>query len=271
MVNRNSLNPIIDDVHNRYVKYRRTGKNRATAIESIREDYAEELQDGDDRLAVLIGLSLSLCKKNELYEALATETLNEIRLAYQYSAFNDGTIAYLKEIESKLTNGDLFGNEAFYKQTARYVPDWKKGDLFSRILTYPAAETLGIMGWNILLYKVDEYIDATGVLHQLMYVSLCPPNRIPSCENDVKDLVFLRMMQLGEKSEYLAQITIKSKKEEESYGLTLVGCYPDIHRPNNYWGENPCTAMPLLGRTKQSNQWPGFEDQICRLYRKFGL
>lgn len=271
MTNRNYLNPIIDDVKKRYVKYRRIGKNRTTAIELIHEDYSDELHDEDDRLAVLIGLSLSLCKKKELLEPIATETLNEIRCAYQNLAFDDDTIAYLNEIECYLTNGQFFGSEAFYKQTPRYVPDWKRGDLFSHILTYPAAENLGIMGWNILLYKVGEYIDEVESLHQLMYVSICPPDKIPSCENDIKNLVFLRMMQLGERSEYLAQITIKSKKGEKSYGLTKIGCYPDIPNLCNYLEENPSTAMPLWGSAGRCNPWPGFEDQICRLYKKFGL
>lgn len=271
MVNPNGLNPIINDILKRYVKYRRTGKNRATAIEFIREDYAEELQDEDDRLAVLIGTSLSLCKKNELYEDLATETLNEIRYAYQHSVFDDDMIAYLNEIEVYLANRDLYGNEAFYKQSTNYVSDWKMGDLFFRTITFPSSEALGIMGWNILLYKVGEYIDVVGALHHLILVSLCPPNGIPSCENDMKDLSFLRMMQLGDRSEYLAQITVKNKKDELGYGLTKVGCYPDVLHPGSYLEEDPLTAMPLCGRTKQNTQWPGFEDQICRLYKRFCL
>lgn len=271
MVDRNNINAILDEILTWYIKYRRVGANRLTAIELIRRNYAEELQDEDDKLLVLIALSLALCKQNELYEDLAVETISELHLAYQNSTFTDDSLAYLHEIERYLLNSEFYGNEASYSEKLRYAPSWKKGDIFIHEMTYPASESLGIMGWYILFYKVGEYVDEVGVTHQLVYVSLCPPERIPSCENEVKDIAFLRMMQLGDKSEYLAQITIKSKKEEESFGLTLIGCYPCIHHPRDYRIENPCTAMPLLGFTKRNDQSPGFEDQICRLYRKFGL
>ena len=269
MVELNSANSIIEDVQNRYIKYRRIGKNRAVAIELIHEDYTEELQDEDDRLAVLMGLSLSLCKKRELFEPFASSTLKELRLARHNSSFSGKIVEHLNEIEGFLINADYFGDEATYHQTDRYVPDWEIGDLFAHTLTYPSAEGLGIMGWNILLYKVGEYADKVGTLHQLMYISLCPPNNIPSCEKEFLDLPFLRMMQLGDRSEYLAQMTIKSKKDETCYGLTKVGCYPDIRHPSDRVEENPFTSMPLQGITKHSKRWPGFEDQICRLYRKF--
>lgn len=271
MKNPSFLNPIAGDVQREYVKYRRAGKSRAAAIEQIFENYTNELEDEDDRLAVLIGLSLALCKKNEFVEALAVQTRNEIRRAYQNAADDDKMTAYLNELDRYLANESLLGDEALYKQTSKYVPEWEIGDLFCHTLTYPAAEALGIMGWSILLYKVGEHVDEFEEHLQLMYVSLCPPDQLPSCENDMEKLVFLRMMQLGERSEYLAQITIKSRRTEKSYGLTKIGCYPKIVYPKNCVEENPLTAMPLFGYFRKSDQWPGFEDQICRLYRKFGL
>lgn len=266
-----SRNPIVEDIIELYAKYRRTGKNRVTAIEQIRKDFAEELQDEEDSLAVLMGLTLSLCKKRELFEPFVSETLNNLQCKCRNSVIDSHTTRVARELESYLMNMEYFGDEALYKQKKRYVPDWKKGDLFSHVLTYPSAETLGIMEWCVLLYKVGEYSDENGMLCQLMYVSLCPPNEIPSSERELSDLGFLRMMRLGEKSEYLAQMSIKSKQEEEFCNLTKIGHYPDIQQPVNNIEENPFTAMPLQGRTRQSKRWPGFEDQICRLYKKYGL
>lgn len=266
-----SKNPIVVDIIDLYAKYRRTGKNRVAAIEQIRKDFAEELQDEEDGLAVLMGLTLSLCKKRELFEPFKSETLNNLHDICRNSVFDVDTATVARELESYLNNVEYLGEEALYKQKGSYVPDWKIGDLFSHVLTYPYAETLGIKEWCILLYKVGEYTDANGMLCQLLYVSLCPPNKIPSSESEFSDLGFLRMMRLGEKSEYLAQMSIKSEQEEAFCNLTKIGHYPDVHHPVNNIEENPFTAMPLQGRTRQSKHWPGFEDQICRLYRKYGL
>lgn len=270
MVNQNGISQIVCDVQRQYVKYRKLGKNRGTAVELIRKDYVQELQDEDDKLAVLVGLALSLCKNKELYEPFASEALCEIQCFYLKNTWDALTCEYLKEVESLLKNESSYGNEAAYKRASTYVPNWKIGDMFSHTLTYPTAAALGIKGWLILLCKVGEYVDEFEAHRQLMYVSLCPPEKIPSCSNDIRELGFLRMMQLGGRSEYLAQITVKSKKDEDAYGLTKIGYYPDISYPDDYCDENPLTAMPLLGKQRRDDAWPGYEDQICRLYKKFG-
>ena len=268
----NNFNVIIEDILKKYVKHRKMGRSRAEAIELIRDEYSYELQDADDRVAVLIGLSLSLCKKKELLESIGTETLKEI----EHISFGDEQDkkyeTYLLEVERCLKDKAVYGKEAVYKRASIYVPDWKIGDTFSHELTYPTAEKLGIKGWFILLYKVGEYIDEFEMHHQLVYVSLCPPGMLPSCEEDMQKLGFLRMMCKGDQAEYLAQIILKSKKAEEAYGLSKVGYFPDILLPDDrVVEENPLTAMPLFGQVRRDDLWPGYEDQICRLYKTNGM
>lgn len=270
MLIQNSLNLIIESVQKQYVKHRKIGRTRAEAIELIRAEYAQELQDADDRLAVLIGLSLSLCKKKELLESIAAETLNEIQRVNRESANDRVNDTDFVEIERCLGDKTMYGKEALYKRTSIYVPDWKNGDTFSHVLTYPTSETLGIRDWLILLYKVGEYVDEFEVHHQLVYVSLCPPDKVPSCNKDFEKLDFLRVMCMGDKAEYLAQITIKNKKAEEAYGLSKIGCFPNVLLPDDHVEEDPLTAMPLFGRVRRDDLWPGYEDQICRLYKKYG-
>ena len=79
------------------------------------------------------------------------------------------------------------------------------------------------------------------------------------------------MMQLGDKFEYLVQIVIKSKRTENSYELTKIGCYPYFEpvTADDYRKENPLTAMPFFGKLKRTGNRPAYEDSVCRLYRKF--
>ena len=72
------FNPLIVDIQEEYIDYRKSGKGREETLELIHNEYNGELQDDDDRLAVYIGLLLGLCNKNELTEDIAVETLNEI-------------------------------------------------------------------------------------------------------------------------------------------------------------------------------------------------
>lgn len=263
-------NPLIEDIKEEYVKHRKMGRTRAEAIEIIRDEYAEELEDIDDRPAILAGLCLGLCKKKELFEAIAAETLDEIQRVNRENAKEMINDISLKKVERCLRNKAMYGKEAIYRRPSIYVPDWNIGDTFSHVLTYPTSEKLGIKGWNILLYKVDEYVDRFEEHRQLMYVSLCPPDQIPTCGKDLEKLGFLRMMCRGDKAEYLAQITIKSKKAEKAYELTKVGCFPDVLFPDDRVEENPLTTMPLFGHLRRDDLWPAYEDQICRIYRRNG-
>ena len=260
---------IIHEIQHRYVNYRKTGKTRSEAIQIIRENYSQELLDEDDKIAVLIGLSLSLCKKRELIDSIATETLSYIQHTVQKQTLDNAISTYLAEVVSYLQDETLYGKEARYKKTLPYVPDWKIGDTFSHILTYPASEALGIKGWIVLFHKVGEHIDEFGIYHQLVYVSVCSPDKIPTCSKELQQLGFLCMMQMGENSEYLAQITIKSKKDEVAYDLVRIGNYPGVTMPDIHGNENPLVAMPLFGRLKKNDYWPAYEDQICRLFRKY--
>lgn len=268
MAYQNELSPIIADVQERYIQYRRQGKTRAAATELIRADYAQELQDEDDRIGILIGLSLSLCRKKELFEPIATETLCEIQRLSQQGTLDKAAGKYLAKIENRLRNKVVYGDEAPYRSASVYVPPWEIGDVFSHAITYPTADALGINGWFALLYKVGEYVDEFEKHRQLVYVSICPPDKIPSCPKDLQALGFLPMMRMGDRAEYLAQIMINSKKGENDFELTKIGCFPNVPHPGDSRDENPLTAMPLFGRLRKTDLWPRYEDLICRLYRK---
>ena len=262
---------ISEDVRLQYEKHRKRGCPRGDAIALVREEYNGELHDDDDRIAVLGGLVQGLYKKHELLETLADETRTEIQRIKQNCLCSEDIHKYITEIEKKLNDANAYGKEAPYKQASVYRPDWAIGDTFSHALTFPAAENLGIIGWFILLHKVGEYVDAHGEYRQLMCVSICPPDSIPSSYDDLQKLGILPMMQSGGKYEYLAQIVIKSKRGENSYDLTKIGCFTkDNETLLDDYNENPLTAMPLFGTLKRNDLWPAYEDLICRLYRRFG-
>ena len=271
MDSQNNLIMISEQIQSEYKQYRKDGYSRNDAILLIREEYNCELQDDEDRIAVLIGIVMALCKKNELFYQIADETREAIESA-KYLYVHDKTInKYIEKIEEILNNRTVYGDEASYKQVTIYSPDWVVGDVFSHTLTYPTAEELGIMGWEILFLKVGEYVDEHKTKCQLMLVSLCPPDSVPSCYEDLKIIRFLPMMQLGKKFEYLVQMEIKSKRTENTYELTKIGCYPDFEptTSDDYREENPLTAMPFFGRLKRTDTRPDYEDSVCRLYRSF--
>jgi len=283
------------DVRTQYVKCRQHGYSREEAIALIRDDYDFELQDTDDRIAVLIGLVQGLSKKNELLKNIADETRAEIQLIIQNDLTDKLTYPYLSKIEKKLNDTKLYGDEAPYKQVTIYRPDWNIGDVFSHPITCPKAEKLRIMGWFILLYKIGEYFDGYDEYRQLMCISICPPDEIPTCYDDLKKLGFLPVRQYGEgaaylaqlsftskaedlaqisftsKTEYLAQISFTSKRDENSYELTKIGNYDNGNDPliENIKKEKPLVSAPLFGKLKRGDLYPDYEGQVCDYYKSY--
>lgn len=270
MKEQNCFSPLIDDIQAQYKRYRTSGKNRAESVAIIESSYATELQDDDDHVAVRIGIALSLSKKKELTNEITAKTLVAIHQARESTVLDAIRSQYLSKIEQLLGDTSLQGKEAVYRQRTPYVPDWKIGDLFSHTLIYPKAKLLGIEGWTILFYKIGECVDELQHCRQLVYVSLCPPGKEPVTSSQLQALGFLRMMNHDDKWDYMAQIVIKSKKDETSYDLTRIGNFQNIILPSDRTDENPLCAMPLFGCLRKGDPWPDYEDQICRMFRKYG-
>lgn len=268
MNNEHNFVLIVNEVQKQYMNLRTLGKNRETAIATIKHNYIEAMQDEDDSMAVMIGVVLSLCKKKELTKEIIHEARTMICNMHSRQNLDETMLRYIFKVEPLIDDGSLLGDEATYKQRMPYVPDWKAGDTFLHKITCPQAKKFGIEGWFVLFYKVDEFVDDFFQHRQMMYVSLCPPEAEHIDDAHIKKLGFLRMMEHDGKWDYLVQIILKNKKDELSYGLTKIGNFPNIPYPIDRADEDPLAAMPIFGYLKKTDTYPNYEDQICRLYRK---
>lgn len=265
------FSPIIEDVGILYWGQRKSGKSRAEAIDHIKTAYREALQDEDDRVAVLIGLALALCKKKELTNEILNEVLNEISYIKDSYTPSTSCFQYLANIEKILSQSSFLGDEAIYRRKHSYVPDWEIGDTFSHVLTHPMAQRVGVEGWTVLFCKIGEYIDDMQRSCQLVYVFLSPPEKYPTTATELQNLGFLRMMNHGDKWDYLAQLSFKSKKDEATYGLVKIGNFPAIIPPIDRTEETPMLTMPLWGLLTKNDTLPDYEEHVCILYKQNGV
>jgi len=263
----NSFPYIIQDVQWYYRGYRIKGEDRATAIAMIREDFENELEDDDDRIAVLIGLSFALCKRKELIKSIADETLREIDTIRKTYDLTKSDLKYFDKTEARLRDETNYGEEAVYKKKANYVPDWVKGDTFYHVLSGPLAEKRGIRGWYVIFHKVGEYEDHFGQVHQLMCLTVCPPEKVPTSGKELQKLGFYPSQQ-GSNPKYLFQLNVKSKRAENAYQLTKLGCFSDVVIPESCSGENQKTCYPLFEFKRKGEDWPVYEEDIYMLFKK---
>ena len=263
--------PITRDLVNTYRIYRRCGDTRDKAIARLRMEYKQELADCDDGPVVRIGIALALCQKDELTQSVLEEALVAIDklLVEQW----DGNMrSTFHELEVYIHDPQRLGDEAKYRVRKPYIPQWEVGDTFAHTLTHYMAKYVGVYGWNVIFRKVGEYVDIEQQYHQLVYVTMCPPERLPHTAEELRKLGFLRMMPHdGDKWDYLAQISFKSKKDEASYELTKIGTFPDAGDPEDRTIENPFVTMPLFGKLKRDSEVLSYENAVCRIYKDKGM
>ena len=265
------LNPLIPDIQAQYENYRAVGKSRTDAIGALKIEYKAELDDEDSAVFVLCALVLALCKKKELTEEIAEEAKPYIQKALNDALTEAPMRTFLNKVAQLLLSDNMYGEEAKYALRRPYNPGWEVGDLFAHTLMHPSAERLGISGWTILLYKVGEHVDEYGKCRQLMYVTLCPPEKEPISATELQKIGFLRVMCHDRKWDYMVQIIIRGKKDKESYQLRKIGNFVGISKPTDSTKEDPLVSMPLFGRITKESPYPDYEEHICRLYKKYGI
>ncbi len=264
-----NLFPIADAILAEYKSYRVSGNGREAAIALLKQAYADELQDPEDALSLMLGIVLALSKKRELTQEIAEETRKIIASFRHIAGADDPRLDYIVKVEYLLLDTAQYGTEAVYRRHTPYVPDWQIGDTFVHTLSHPEAVALGIDGWAILLCKVGEYTDKEAHPVQLMYTSLCPPESLPSSATELNALGFLPVMQAdGGKQQYLVQILLKSKQDELGFGMTKIGTFPEIIVPEDAAIENPYVSYPFFGLLHKEDAQPAYETDICRLYRR---
>lgn len=259
---------LIEDIQDAYTALRRSGSSREVAVAKIRTDYAEELNDRDDRAGVLLGIAFALCRKNELTAEIAQEVRDACAVILRDMDMQE-LWQPLQSALKRLDDPKKYGSPAQYRAKKQYIPDWEIGDTFAHTLTCPMAEKVGIAGKIVLLRKVGAYTHPREGLTQILYATVC--DTLPQTTQELDALGFLPMMCRGKCYDYFAQIHLKNAKDEAFYGLTKIGCFPDAGAPKDQSQENPLTTMPFFGRLRKDDTFPDYEDLVCRLYQKFQI
>ena len=265
----------IEEIKDLYTDLRLDGKNREQAIKEICEQYADVLRDDvEEGSAIRIAIALALCKKKELTVEVredavrAIETLRKLSLEEEDPWFPaDYFDKFLKRLSEK-----YLGPEAVYRKKRTYDPGWETGDTFIHPFTIQRAEKMGLAGWYIVIRKVGEYLTKDNRHEQLVYITVCPPDAIPTTKEELESLGCLRMMSHDKGWEYIGQLSFSSRKDEERWQLTKIGCFPDAGSPADaYEVGSPYTKMPFFGALHKNSTELSYENTVCLYIKQNGI
>lgn len=253
-------------IQEEYVFYRRDGKSRDETVRTMLDYYAQELEDGDDVVPVLTGITLALRKKRELFDEFAAK-------AKELIDQDDVDPHAKRNLERLLADPTVYGQEAFYRIKKPYDTGWKYGDTFAHTITCPGAKRLGIDGWTIIFYEYGAHLDKFHCVHHLMCVSVCPPDQIPCSSQQLNELGFLPMLHSsgpnGKEIQYHVSVSVQNKREEANMALTKIGRFPDVRLPQNLEKENLLVSRVFIGYVRKGTEWPCYEEEVCAAYQDY--
>lgn len=263
-----NIDPLVAEVCDDLYWLRRKQPGRAPAIEEIRNRYATELDDVEDRCFVLVGIALGLCKDCELTKEAADDALSALPILAESRCEHKKA---LSELEKLLLTPECYGPEKSHIRRI-YDPGWKTGDTFCHLMASDCAERVGFKGKYILLRKCGEYDDHRGYHVQLVYVTVCSEAELPANAGDIEKLGWIQMMPGGGLSgspDYLAQICIKSRTQERSLAMTYLGNFPILSAPDDHVPRDVRIAMPFHGIAIDGVI--DYERTVCMRYKAFGI
>ena len=239
--------PMISDIKDSYRRAREKGCSRELAIEQVREEYFQELSDSDDSPQVWIGLAEVTGRRKELTNTLLSKA--ELAFSALETAYPEAKSVLLAKRKSVCDPAKL-GPEAKYRKKRTYRPDWKIGDTFSYRIQSEKLKNAGLDGWYIIARKVNDIVLADDCCIQVMYYSLCPPDKIPSTAEELEHLGYVPLRKLQDGSYYyLGKVWVNSKSDEQKTYFQKIGSFPQVSPPAN-------ESVSVEGRHFREDQFP---------------
>ncbi len=222
--------PLISDIISVYESLRRDGQSREEAVKTVLAEFAGEAPDTEDDALTWIGLAMAMAKNKEL-TADVLDRSNE-RFDIAVSVFPD-VRALLGSEKRRLQDPLCSGPEKKYRKINRFRPDWKAGDTFIQQMNGKIPRRFGMEKWYSVIRKSGEFRDRDGYWVQLVYLTVCEPDRIPRTTGDIDALGYIPIYpwQRQGKWEFQAGIRVGSRRQLSGFEFAFVGNYADALPP----------------------------------------
>lgn len=228
--------PMLSEITNEYIRYRKNGSNRYESTNALVEKYVNELTTGsaDDGVVFWIGLADGQYSQKELSTEVAQNALH--------------SLDKIEQLGWKITSRDISLRRTRYaeapmperkiRKSEKYRCSWQIGDTFAYLLSGDDTDKCGLSGKYVLLRKVDELEFGDGRLLPVVTFTIWDTHILPSsaeefCEKPILKLVSGRFGLSSNIYEYRAELLIASQKKIDKLQLTYVGNFLNIPMPHD--------------------------------------
>lgn len=262
---------MIADVKDEYIKLRQNGSGRSDAVKALIETYDDELTIGqdDDGLLFWVGLADGQCHFKELESEIAEKATD--------------ALCTIETYDWDVTPGDIVRRKEKYKQapmpehkvgkSRKFRCQWQIGDTFAYQLNGEAAAEKGLAGEYVLIRKVEEEDDGTGIIVPVVTTSFLGNGPLPQTDEEFSSIPLVRLNSGKQFTpeylfEYRMRLLFATKKQVESIPLIYVGRFVNVSFPKD---EVIFTEPGMRYRTYWNLPLSKYENVIVHGITRYGL
>ena len=235
-------NDLALDLKEEYIEKLKKGIENKEALEQIKQEYKEEIEDNDEETVfwmVLADTMWNLGKMTDEVKNKALQSIEKDLKKWKQESENSKDIVKrekeLEKLKNKL-NSEMPKEKKFRQQKPNKVKNkyiWNIGDIYAYQLKGEKAKKLGIYGRYLLFRKVGE-----GVYHQnssiaWVYIQITDTDILPKSKEEIAKLEYVIISNEGNvKHEYIVElyrVTQKVYKED----LIYIGNFDNLPTPKD--------------------------------------
>lgn len=241
---------ILTDLKGEYETLRQNGQGREASVQSLVEQYHDELTIGaeDDGLLFWVGIADAQYALKELSSEVAARGLEALdKLKVAVPEITPGDLQRRRERYA----GAPMPERAEVRKPRRFHCKWRIGDTFAYQMSGPEADASGIAGDYVLLRKVDE-MENVGRIVPVVTLTHWKEAQLPTNAVEFQRVPILRLCRgrldsPADAYEYRTEILFTREKQVKDLQLRYLGNFADVPMPaNEYYPRRPGLVLMLL-------------------------
>lgn len=227
---------LINEVKEAYTRLRREGISRVDSVQTLQEQYHDELTIGaeDDGILFWIGLADAQYALKEL--SLDVANMGQTSLEQLASCVPELARVDVQKRNERYACAPM--PERDHIPTPKHFRcQWKIGDTFAYRLKGPDAERYGFANDYVVIRKVDE-LEEDGWLWPVVTITHWTDANLPLTEADFQKVPLLKlssgpMFSTKGRYEYRLEILFSNRKQIEQLDMQYLGNFKNVPMPKD--------------------------------------
>lgn len=248
-------NDLALDLKEEYIEKLKSGIENKEALEQIKQEYKEEIEDNDEETVFWMVLADTMWNLGKMTDEVKNKALQSIKKdlkKWEQESENSKDIVKrekeLEKLKNKL-NSEMPKEKKFRQQNPNKIKNkyiWNIGDIYAYQLKGEKAKKLGLYGRYLLFRKVGEGKNEAKNSVAIVYIQITDTDILPRSKEEIARLEYVIISNEGNvKHEYIVElyrVTQKVYKED----LIYIGNFDNLPTPKDEYRDQNSQNVDIL-------------------------